>query len=130
MIVPRASLLYRQLPGRASADPFAEAGPSGLSVRMVHLEGGTRRTPHRHPHSPEVIYVLSGSGVLWENGGTSRFQEGDCALIHSGMAHATIPDAGTEMELVCFFPHPDLGANTEELEGIVIVDGQAEGNGA
>ena len=96
---------------------------------MVYLEGGARRSPHRHPHSHEAIYVLRGRGVLWEEGATSPFGEGDCALIDPGVAHATIPDASNDMELVCFFPHPELPANTEEIEDVVLVEGSGGGEG-
>ncbi len=127
MIVPRASLSYRQLPGRTTADPFTEVRPPGLSMRVVLLKGGSRRNPHRHPHSHEAIYVLRGRGVLWEDGAARPFEAGDCALIDPGVAHATIPDAANDMELVCFFPHPDLPANTDEVEDLILVDGRGQG---
>jgi quercetin dioxygenase-like cupin family protein len=121
--------MFRQLPGRESADPF-DGSPSGdFSMRIVRVEGG-RRSPHRHPYSHEAFYVVSGKGVLWEDGNESRIEAGDCALIDPGVAHAAIPDDGTDMELVCFFPHPDLDNNIEELEEIVIAGSEPEGNGA
>jgi quercetin dioxygenase-like cupin family protein len=88
-------------------------------MRIVRVEG-EGRSPHRLPHSREAIYVISGKGWLWEDGVELRVEAGDCALIEAGVAHATIPDSGTAMQLVCFFPHPDLNANVEELEDIVI----------
>jgi quercetin dioxygenase-like cupin family protein len=124
VIVPRANLTFRPLPGRDAADPFREAPTGALSMRIVRLEGGRRRSPHVHPQSPEAIYVVSGTGALWENGVEQRIQAGDCALIAAGVPHATIPDPGTSMELVIFFPHPDLDANREELEDTVIRDEQ------
>jgi quercetin dioxygenase-like cupin family protein len=39
-------------------------------------------------------------------------------LIPAGVPHATIATGG-ELRLVCFFPHPDLARNTEELDGII-----------
>jgi quercetin dioxygenase-like cupin family protein len=89
-------------------------------MRIVRLTGTGSRSPHRHPHSQEAIYVISGRGTLWEDGEAQRFEAGDCALIAAGVPHATIPDGGTSMELVCFFPHPDLNTNLDELEDIVI----------
>jgi hypothetical protein len=32
----------------------------------------------------------------------------------------TVPDPGTDMELICFFPHPDLDDNIEELEDMIV----------
>jgi quercetin dioxygenase-like cupin family protein len=66
------------------------------------------------------MYVVSGKGRLWENGEERRIEAGDCALIEAGVPHATLPEPGTTMQLVCFFPHPDLNANIEELEHIII----------
>lgn len=127
MIVTRSALRFAQLDGRASADPFEGAATEGLSVRLVRLEGGRRRSPHRHPHSQEAIYVLSGSGVLWEEGVEQPVEPGDWALIAAGVPHATIPAAGTSMEVLCFLPHPDLGANIEELKD-TLVSGAGEGS--
>lgn len=119
MIVAGSNLRFTRLEGRASADPFAGLAAEGLSVRLVRVEGG-RRSPHRHPHSQEAVYVVSGNGVLWEDGKEQRVAPGDCALIAAGIPHAALPDPGTSLELVCFFPHPDLSANIEELDGIVL----------
>jgi quercetin dioxygenase-like cupin family protein len=129
LIVPRAARLFRQLPGRESADPFGGSA-AGFSMRIVRVEGGWPRSPHRHSRSHEAIYVVSGKGLLWEDGVERSIEAGDCALIDPGVAHATIPNHGTPMELVCFFPDPDIDNNTEELEDIVIAGRGREGNGA
>lgn len=128
MIASRSQLRYRELPGRAAANPFEDVHLDGYSVRAVVLHGGERRSPHRHPHSQEVIYVASGRGKLWHEGVLRRFRRGDCALIPRGERHATIPDPGTTMELVCFWPHPELERNIEEFEDTIIVGDEEEGN--
>ena len=128
MIGARANQTFRPLPGREAADPFRGAAATDLSMRIVRLEGDRRRSPHVHPHSAEAIYVVSGAGTLWEDGVEGRIEAGDCALIPAGVPHATLPDPGTSMEIVCFFPHPDLEANREELEDMVIRDGREESN--
>lgn len=120
MIVPKSAHRFGQRPGRLSADPFGGAA-DGYSVRVVEVKGSGSRSPHFHPHSQEVLYVVEGLGMLWEDGTLRRLREGDIALIDAGVPHATIPDTGTTMGLVCFFPHPDLDANIEEMSGVVIV---------
>lgn len=129
MIVSGARDAFARLPGRESADPFAASPADGLSMRIVRVRGNDSRTPHRHPHSQEAIYVISGRGALWEDGDLRPFEAGDCALIEAGVPHATIPDRGTWMELVCFFPHPDLNDNLEEIEDTVI-EPEDGGNGS
>ena len=122
MILPRAQRDYVELPGRRSADPLRAAAPLGFSMRVVSVEAG-RRFAHRHPRCREVIFVITGSGQLWEDGVLSSFEQGDCALVEPGVAHGTVPDPGTAMELVCFFPVEDVAAATEELEDMVITEG-------
>lgn len=118
-VVRRDALRFVDLPGRASADPLAllaGAEASGLSVRIVRMEARSGRRPHRHPHSVEVVHVLSGTGTAWLEGCRTAVGPGDTFLIPVGAAHATLPDPGSTLELLCVFPHADLGANLDELE--------------
>jgi quercetin dioxygenase-like cupin family protein len=116
-VVSGGSLLYAQLPGRLAADPLppALAGP-GCSVRVVRVAPGPRN-PHLHPHSAEVSYVVSGSGTAWEDDVPVRVGPGDLLVVPPGVPHATVASGTSELVLVCFFPHPDLTANIEELTG-------------
>jgi quercetin dioxygenase-like cupin family protein len=123
VIVSRAAYHFRDAPARRVADPFESADARGFSVRVVHLEH-ERRSPHRHPYSQEAIHVLKGEGVLWEDGTARRFVAGDTALVEAGVPHATVPDPGTGMDLICFFPHPDLAANTQELTDVVVPESE------
>jgi quercetin dioxygenase-like cupin family protein len=116
VIVDGTALEFGRLPGRRSADPFRDRPLEGVSVRIVRVDRDSPRSPHRHPRSYEVMYVLSGSGDLWEDGRFHRVTAGACIAVPPGVPHATVPDAGTEMELVCFFPTGDLASNIEELE--------------
>jgi hypothetical protein len=42
-------------------------------------------------------------------------------LVPTGVPHATIPAAGTEMLLFCVFPTADLSDNVEELDEVLEV---------
>jgi quercetin dioxygenase-like cupin family protein len=119
MIIEHDALRFEVRPGRESADPLAGAG-ADFTVRIVRLSSGAVRWAHRHPLSVELLHVCRGRGVLWEGGVERRFEQGDTALVPVGVPHATVPDAGTDMELICFFPHPDLDANIEELEEMIV----------
>lgn len=113
--VRAAELRYRQLPGRLAADPFAGV-EAASSVRVVRLRRTPGRTAHRHPHSEEIVYVVEGHGAMWLGETWVRLGPGDLVRVPPGVPHATVPDPGTEMRLVCFFPHPQLSLNTEETE--------------
>lgn len=115
-------LRFVELPGRRSADPLAGLG-ADVSVRIVRLEYGSRRRPHRHPLTCEVVHVVAGHGEAWQAGERTAVAAGDTLLIPAGVPHATLPAPGSTLELVCFFPHPDLRANLEELPGPALVHG-------
>lgn len=115
-LIRAGDLQFEQLPGRSSADPLAE-GLADFAVRVVRIPAGPR-TPHRHPRSAEVVYVVSGSGTAWEEGTTHHVGAGDVLVIPAGVPHATA--AADELVLVCFFPDGDLGTNLEELDGPVV----------
>lgn len=106
---------FVDLAGRRAADPL-ESTEATSSLRIVDLERIPGRTAHRHPHSEEVVYIAAGQGVVWINGTVAPIGTGDVVHIPRGAAHATIPEEGVSMRLVCFFPHPDLLANVEETD--------------
>jgi quercetin dioxygenase-like cupin family protein len=122
-VARRPDLCFVELPGRASADPLALLGGgagTGVSVRLVRMDAAPGRRPHRHPHSVEVVHVLGGQGTAWLDGRRTAVGPGDTFLVPVGAAHATLPDPGETLELLCVFPHADLGANLDELEGPVL----------
>lgn len=112
---------FAELPGRSSADPLA-GFPGEASVRVVQIEPVPARSPHIHPHSEEIIYVVSGRGRVWIDGVFRPVSTGSCTRVPAGSAHATLADDGSRLTLVCFFPHPDLSANQEELDELVATD--------
>jgi quercetin dioxygenase-like cupin family protein len=114
-----AELRFKALPGRDSADPFDGEKEANISLRIVKMSADPHRTPHVHPHSAEAVYVIAGSGILWVEGERIPVEQGDIFLIPAGAKHATLPDSETEMELICFFPHPDLSQNLHELSDSV-----------
>lgn len=117
-ITNRESLEFVTLPGRDSADPLAGQGAAS-SARYVRLRRDPSRTAHRHPHSEEVVLVVVGAGYVWVDGDRWPVAEGDIVRIPAGVAHATVPNEGAAMELMCFFPHPDLAENLEATEYLV-----------
>jgi quercetin dioxygenase-like cupin family protein len=123
-VVSGDGLRFADLPGRRSADPFPDL-PGSSSVRIVRMTYAPGRTAHRHPVSEEVVFVAAGHGSVWLEGEQHPVTAGDVVRIPAGAAHATIPDPGVEMELVCFFPHPRLTENIEETQ-IAVTDREEE----
>ena len=120
-VVGPDELNFRDFPGRSTADPFKVAGRGASTVRQVVIEHVETRSPHRHPHSEEVVYVVSGRGRVWLDGTFHAVGPGTWYRIPTGTAHATVADPGEKMSLVCFFPHDDLSSNIEELD--VLLEG-------
>lgn len=123
-VVGHARLRFEQLAGRRSADPL-DGVDAASSVRIVRLRRAPDRRAHVHPRSEEIVYVVAGSGHVWIDGVTEPVEAGDVIRIPPGAAHATLPDSGADMELVCFFPDPDLASNTTETT--IIVDPHQRG---
>lgn len=107
---------FLELPGRQSANPLPPGLAEPCSVRVVRVPPGPR-TPHRHPHSCEVVYVAGGKGRVWEGDHSSLVVAGDLVMVPPGVPHATVCIGRSDLVLVCFFPHPDLSRNLEELPG-------------
>jgi quercetin dioxygenase-like cupin family protein len=121
-VIRPSDLEFRQLAGRASADPLSGLGSTGVSVRIVTIADEPRRNLHRHPHSPEVVYVAGGHGVAFREGTATPVGPGDIVWIPANAPHATVPNPGSRLELVCFFPHGDLSTNLEELTETVSIE--------
>jgi quercetin dioxygenase-like cupin family protein len=117
-VVPAGALRFQDLPGRVAADPVPPELAAGCSARVVRIQPGPR-TPHRHPHSAEVVYVVEGAGAAWEGDMATAVGPGDLVVVPAGVPHATVATGTSDLVLVCFFPHPDLAGNIEELTGPV-----------
>ena len=115
-VVPAGALHFDALPGRLSANPLPPGLDVGASARVVRIPPGPR-SPHVHPLSAEVVYVAGGTGTAWEDDVPTRVGEGDLVVVPAGVPHATVASGTSDLVLVCFFPHPDLAANIEELTG-------------
>lgn len=112
-VVPAGGLHFAELAGRRAADPLSGLD-AGCSVRVVRVHPGPR-TPHVHPRSAEVAYVVEGTGTSWEGDVPTDVGAGDLLVVPAGRPHATVAHGPGDLVLVCFFPHPDLAANLEEL---------------
>ena len=117
-VIRHRTLQFAHLPGRSAADPLLHVAAAS-SVRIVTLDGATRRQAHRHPHSEELMLIVAGHGVVWIDGMAEPVGPGDVVHVPAAAAHATLCQAGTAMEIACFFPHPDLDANQIETDQIV-----------
>jgi quercetin dioxygenase-like cupin family protein len=79
-------------------------GAKQLSMCVIRVEPGqTVRPAHSHPHSEEVIYIVSGSGRVLVNGEVSAVREGCAVLFPQGEVHMLQNTGDSQMKVACFF---------------------------
>lgn len=125
-VVGPDELRFRDFPGRTTSDPFKEAGQGASTVRQVVIEYVPSRSPHLHPQSEEIVYVVAGTGRVWLDGVFHSVGPGSWYRIPARTPHATMADRGERLSLVCFFPHDDFPNNIQELDIVIEADEEAE----
>jgi uncharacterized cupin superfamily protein len=70
----------------------AAGGSVTVGLRREQIAPGSRPLPpHQHTGDEEIVYVLAGSGVSWQNGATYAVAAGDCVVHAPGKeAHALV----------------------------------------
>lgn len=87
----------------ASLQLLLDASTTGgaLSAHRVHLhEGADGASPHRHSHSSEMFFVLSGTVDLLVGDRTLTATAGDLVVVPAGASHAFAASAGSDGELL------------------------------
>lgn len=95
-----------QLPGRkfrwlVTEDRIRAEHCSTCVIRVA--PGDKVRPAHSHPHSEEVIYILSGSGRVLVDGEVAPVRAGSVVLFSQGKPHMLQNTSREEMKVVCFF---------------------------
>lgn len=95
-----------QLPGRKFRWLVAEdrIRAKHCSTCVIRVAPGDKVRPaHSHPHSEEVIYVLSGRGRVLVDGEIAPVRAGSAVLFPQGKPHMLQNTGQEEMKVVCFF---------------------------
>lgn len=95
-----------QLPGRkfrwlVAQDRILAQHCSTCVIRVG--PGDKVRPAHSHPHSEEVIYILSGSGRVLVDGEVAPVRAGSVVLFPQAKPHMLQNTGSEEMKIVCFF---------------------------
>lgn len=77
-------------------------------VEIDPLKDVGDRHPHHHEHMDEVIFVLSGTGIAWEEGETFEVNAEDTVLFPRGRRHMIANPTDEPLRLACFFADPDI----------------------
>ena len=107
------------LPGRTSLEPVSGEVGSRVTFRIAEIPvpqpGDKPRGPHLHREFEACIYVLSGEGTTHAESGEIAIRPGDIVLIPPGEKHMTRNTGSVPLVLLCFFPVPDVTAETVEF---------------
>lgn len=77
---------------------------SNLSFCVIRVAPGeTVRPAHSHPHSEELIYILTGSGKVMIEGEVGDVRAGTAVLFEEGKVHMLRNTSSDEMKVACFF---------------------------
>jgi uncharacterized cupin superfamily protein len=79
------------------------AGTKGVGVNRVRVAPGKLPTPpHGHGASEEVFYVLSGSGLAWQDGEVHEIRPRDCLIYRADELEHTLVAGDDGLEYLVF----------------------------
>ena len=75
-----------------------------LSVVVIRvMPGEAVRPAHSHPHSEELIYIMTGNGKVMIENEVGEVRAGSAVLFEQGKIHMLKNTGEVEMKVVCFF---------------------------
>jgi quercetin dioxygenase-like cupin family protein len=90
-----------------------------LSFCTIRVPAGESVRPaHSHPHSEELIYILSGSGEVMVEGEVEPVRAGTAVLFEEGKVHMLRNSGDEEMKVACFFAPGTSLDNYRMFEGV------------
>jgi uncharacterized cupin superfamily protein len=79
------------------------AGTRGVGLSRVRVEPGKLSTPpHGHGASEEVFFVLSGSGLAWQDGSVHEIRPRDCLVYRANELEHTLIAGDDGLEYLVF----------------------------
>ena len=99
--VPEIEQPGRSMRGLVNADAMPAKNLSFCVIRV--RPGETVRPAHSHPHSEELIYILSGRGKVMIEGEVGDVRAGTAVLFEEGKVHMLRNTGDVEMKVACFF---------------------------
>ena len=81
----------------------AAAGTKGVGLNRVRVEPGKLSTPpHSHSASEESFFILSGSGLAWQDGDVHEIRANDCVIYEADHFEHTFVAGPEGLEYVVF----------------------------
>jgi len=90
-----------------------------LSVCVIRvMPGEAVRPAHSHPHSEELIYIITGNGKVMIENEVGEVRAGTAVLFEQGKVHMLKNTGDVEMKVICFFAPATNLDNYKIFEGI------------
>ncbi len=82
-------------------DPQSCAFIEQQSLAEARLSPGCATTPHRHPHTEEIYYILDGRGQIQIESEKANVGPGDAIAIPPGKRHQIINTDSLPLKFLC-----------------------------
>ena len=104
---PPAELANLAAPFVIKVDPMPRnGGAEDFYVLTEDVPVGASISPHRHPHSEEILYIHKGRGTAWLNGREAKLQPGTIIYMPRGTGVRLLNDGTEPISLVAIFSRP------------------------
>jgi len=96
----------------ASWQRLADAvGCVGIGANRVRIDPGRLSTPpHSHGASEEIVFVLGGSGLSWQDEQVYELRPGDCIVHLADHEEHTLRGGPDGLEVLAFGSHVDAAS--------------------
>ncbi len=113
---PPAALANLAAPFLIKVDPTPQNGGSeDFYVLTEDIPVGASISPHRHPHSEEILYIHKGRGTAWLNGRESKLQPGTIIYMPRHTGVRLVNDGTEPISLVAIFSRPGFDKYHREV---------------
>jgi quercetin dioxygenase-like cupin family protein len=113
---PPASLSTLAAPFLIKVDPTpGNGGAQDFVVFTEDVPVGASISPHRHPHSEEVLYIHAGRGTAWLDGRQAVLQPGTIIYMPRNTGVKLTNDGTEPMAVVAIFSRPGFDSYQRDI---------------
>ena len=79
------------------------AGTAGVGISRIRIDPGRLSTPpHSHSASEEIVFVLGGDGLSWQDGSVYQVRAGDCIVHVADREEHTLRAGSAGLDVLVF----------------------------
>jgi quercetin dioxygenase-like cupin family protein len=110
MIIKKEDLKVEQRPAPRTGtltkflEPSQMHGKNRQFVKII-LNPGAKNPPHKHEGDFEIFYILSGRGLVTDNGAVQEVKPGDVVFTDNGEIHGIENIGDTDLEYIALITY-------------------------